>query len=114
MDPHVIFNNFNNLYSISIYRPEHLKATVKKLKTVLHYLFKGSKSDKVLLAKEVDMIRNYIGLETIRYGDRLNVSFEPEGSMHGLMIAHLILYSFVENCFVHGADVNPLKSWIKI
>ncbi|MEA3460546.1 MAG: hypothetical protein U9R49_01620, partial [Bacteroidota bacterium] len=28
MDPHVIFNNFNNLYSISIYRPEHLKATV--------------------------------------------------------------------------------------
>jgi len=114
MDPHVIFNNFNNLYSISIYRPEHLKATVKKLKTVLHYLFKGSKSDKVLLAKEVDMIRNYIGLETIRYGDRLNVSFEPEGSMHGLMIAPLILYSFVENCFVHGADVNPLKSWIKI
>lgn len=114
MDPHVIFNNFNNLYSISIYRPEHLKATVKKLKAVLHYLFKESKSDKVLLAKEVDMIRNYIGLETIRYGDRLNVSFEPEGSMHGLMIAPLILYSFVENCFVHGAGENPKKSWIRI
>jgi len=114
MDPHVIFNNLNNLYSISIYRPEHLRATVKKLKSILHYLFNESKSDKVMLAKEVEMIRNYIGLETLRFGDRLKVSFEHEGSMQGLLIAPLILYSFVESCFVHGADENPMKSWIRI
>ena len=30
MDPHVIFNNFNNLYSISIERPELSKANGKK------------------------------------------------------------------------------------
>jgi LytS/YehU family sensor histidine kinase len=114
MDPHVIFNNLNNLYSISIYRPEHLKETVKKLKAILYYLFNESKSDKVMLVKEVDMIRNYIGLETLRFGDRLNVSFEQMGTMHGLTIAPLILYSFVENCFVQGVDENPLKSWIKI
>jgi len=114
MDPHVIFNNFNNLYSISIYRPEYLKKTVQSLKAILHYLFKESKSDKVLLAKEVEMIENYIGLETLRFGDRLKVSFEAEGSLHGLKIAPLILYSFVESCFVHGAGENPLKSWIRI
>ena len=114
MDPHVIFNNFNNLYSISIYRPEHLKPTVKKLKAVLHYLFNESESDKVLLEKEVEMIENYIGLETLRFGDRLKVHFESEGQMSGLKIAPLILYSFVESCFVHGAGENPRKSWIRI
>ena len=114
MDPHVIFNNFNNLYSISIYRPEHLKATVKKLQSILHYLFNESKRDKVLLEKEVEMIRNYIGLETLRFGERLRVYFEPEGQMHGLRIAPLILYSFVESCFVHGAGENPMESWIRI
>ena len=114
MDPHVIFNNFNNLYSISIYRPEHLKDTVKKLKAILHYLFNESKRDKVMLAKEVEMIQNYIGLETLRFGDRLKVSFEPEGPMNGLKIAPMILYSFVESCFVHGAGENPLNSWIRI
>ncbi len=114
MDPHVIFNNFNNLYSISIYRPEHLKATVKKLQSILHYLFNESKSEKVFLEKEVEMINNYIGLEKLRFGDRLKVYFEPEGQMHGLKIAPLILYSFVESCFVHGAGENPLKSWIRI
>lgn len=114
MDPHVIFNNFNNLYSISIYRPEHLQATVKKLKSILHYLFNESKRDKVLLEKEVEMIRNYIGLETLRFGDRLKVGFETEGQMSGLKIAPLILYSFVESCFVHGAGENLMKSWIRI
>ena len=114
MDPHVIFNNLNNLYSISIYKPELLRVTVKKLRSILHYLFQESKSEKVLLVKEVDMIRNYIGLETLRFGDRLNISFESEGPMQGLTIAPLILYSFVENCFVYGADENPLKSWIRI
>ncbi len=114
MDPHVIFNNFNNLYSISIYRPEYLKPTVKKLKAILHYLFNESKSEKVLLEKEVEMIKNYVGLEVLRFGDRLKVHFEPEGQMSGLKIAPLILYSFVEHCFVHGAGENPRKSWIRI
>jgi two-component system, LytTR family, sensor kinase len=114
MDPHVIFNNFNNLYSISIYRPEYLRPTVKRLKAILHYLFNDSKSEKVLLEKEVEMIQNYIGLEKLRFGDRLKVEFEPEGQLSGLKIAPLILYSFVENCFVSGAGENPLKSWIRI
>lgn len=114
MDPHVIFNNFNNLYSISIYRPEYLKSTVKKLKAILHYLFMESKSDKVQLVKEIEMIENYIGLEQLRFGERLKVDFSVEGSMQGLRITPLILYSFVENCFVHGAGEDPSNSWIKI
>ena len=114
MDPHVIFNNFNNLYSISIYRPEYLKSTVKKLKAILHYLFMESRSDKVQLINEIGMIENYIGLEQLRFGDRLKVDFSVEGSMRGLRITPLILYSFVENCFVHGADKDPSNSWIKI
>jgi len=114
MDPHVIFNNFNSLYSISLYRPEYLKSTVKKLKSILHYLFSESKKEKVLLAKEVEMIENYIGLEKLRYGERLNITFRTEGNTQGIMIAPLILYSFVENCFVHGAGEDPRKSWINI
>ena len=114
MDPHVIFNNFNNLYSISIYKPEYLKSTVKKLKSLLHYLFTESRSDKVLLVKEIEMMENYIGLEKLRYGDRLNIFFKTEGRMEGFRIAPLILYSFVENCFVHGAGEEPRRSWIKI
>jgi sensor histidine kinase YesM len=113
-DPHVIFNNFNNLYSISIYRPKILPATIKKLKSILNYLFLESRQQKVLLVREVEMIENYIGLEELRYGERLKVSFRSEGDMEGLKIAPLILYPFVENCFEHGAEEDPHQSWIHI
>lgn len=114
MDPHVIFNNFNSLYSISLNRPEHLGSTVKKLKSVLHYLFNESKHEKVLLSKEIEMIENYMGLEELRFGERLQISFEMEGNPRGLKIAPLILYPFVENCFVHGAGEETDRSWIRI
>jgi len=114
MDPHVIFNNFNNLYSISINRPEILGYTVKCLKAQLHYLFHESKQEKVLLSKEVTMIGNYIGLEKLRFGERLEVDFNVDGDLHGLKIAPLILFDIVENCFVHGAGEDPKKSWIRI
>jgi sensor histidine kinase YesM len=114
MDPHVIFNNFNNLYSISIYRPEYLESTVKKLKSLLHYLFTDSKSSEVLLSREVEMIRNYMGMEKLRYGERLDSTFQVDGKLDGLSISPLILYSFVENCYVHGAGEDPENSWIRI
>ncbi len=67
-----------------------------------------------MLVKEVEMIKNYIGLETLRFGDRLKVSFESKGPMNGLKIAPMILYSFVESCFVYGAGENTMKSWIRV
>lgn len=114
MDPHVIFNNFNSLYSISLNRPELLGGTVTRLKSVLHYLFRESKLNKVSLSREIEMIENYIGLEALRFGERLKVSYEVEGSPEGLQITPLILYPFVENCFVHGAGEDPDQSWIDI
>lgn len=114
MDPHVIFNNFNSLYSISLNRPELLKSSVKKLKSVLHYLFRESKLKKVSLSREIEMIENYIGLEELRYGDRLKIDYQVEGNPGDMIIAPLILYPFVENCFVHGAGEDPDRSWISI
>jgi len=114
MDPHVIFNNFNSLYSISLNKQALLGETVKKLQSVLHYLFRESKFGEVELSREIEMIENYIGLEKLRYGERLDVKYEMEGKPQGLKIAPLILYPFVENCFVHGAGEDPDHSWIHV
>ncbi|HER08510.1 MAG TPA: hypothetical protein ENO20_06325 [Bacteroides sp.] len=114
LNPHIIFNNFNSLYSISIYKSEHLRSTLVKMKAIFHYLFCESKLEKVPLAREIDMIENYIGLEKLRFGERLRITFTSEGNFQNLRIAPLILYSFVENCFVHGAGNEPGEAWISI
>jgi hypothetical protein len=114
LDPHVIFNNFNSLYSISIYKKAYLAPTVRKLRSILYYLFRESRLEKIPLVREIDMIENYIGLEQLRYGERLQVTFAAEGNFQNLRITPLILYSFVENCFVHGAGEDTSNSWIDI
>ena len=60
------------------------------------------------------MIENYIGLEALRFGERLKIKYEMQGNPEGLKIAPLILYPFVENCFVHGAGEDPDRSWIDV
>ncbi|MBN2698344.1 MAG: histidine kinase [Bacteroidales bacterium] len=114
LDPHIIFNNFNNLYSISITRPELLSSTIKKFKLVLEYLFVEKKDAKVSLKKELNMIENYIGLELLRFGERLQVNYEISGNPESLKIAPLLLYPFVENCFEHGPGMDTDASWIDI
>lgn len=114
LDPHVIFNNFNSLYSISISRPGHLAPTVKKIKSILYYLFMESREEKIQLGREIEMIENYIGLEKLRFGERLDVQVMKTGETDRLKIAPLILYSFVENCFVHGAGQDTRRPWIRI
>lgn len=114
MDPHVIFNNFNNLYSISINRPELLACTVGSIKYILNYLFLESKQFQVPLDKEVRMIEHYIGLEKLRYGEQLKISYSLEGEAGNLQVAPLILYPFVENCFVHGAGEALAGGWVEV
>ncbi len=114
MDPHMIFNNFNSLYSISIYRPELLQNTVKSLRQIMYYLFRESRHEQIPLAREIEMISNYIGLERLRYGDRLTISFHKNGETGNHVIAPMILYSFVENCFEKGIFDSASHSWIRI
>ncbi|MFZ5938943.1 MAG: sensor histidine kinase [Bacteroidota bacterium] len=114
LDPHVLFNNLNNLYAISLSTPEKLEPQLVKLKSVLHYIFEESRVPFVYLREEVLMIRNYIGLEKLRYGDRLKLEFTVEGVAGDLQVVPLILFSFVENCFEHGCSAETGPSWINI
>jgi LytS/YehU family sensor histidine kinase len=81
---------------------------------VLEYLFLERKDQPVSLKQELRMIENYIGLEQLRFGDRLRVSYEVEGNPEGIRIAPLLLYAFVENCFENGAGMDMNTAWINI
>jgi len=114
LDPHVLFNNLNNLYSISISSPEKLESQVVKLRSILNYILKDSRQSHVALRNEILMIRNYIGMEKLRYGERLKLEFTVEGVPGKDRIVPLLLFSFVENCFEHGSSTETGSSWINI
>ena len=60
------------------------------------------------------MISEYINLEKIRYGNKLNVHLQTPDIVGDVFIAPLLLLPFVENCFKHGASNMLLNPWINL
>ena len=70
--------------------------------------------DKVLLKKELTMLRDYMTLEKIRYGNQLELNLDLPDDTDGLMIAPLLLLPFAENAFKHGTSQVIDQPWISI
>ncbi|WP_439880064.1 sensor histidine kinase [Pontibacter sp. MBLB2868] len=112
--PHFLFNTLNSLYSLTLKKADNAPEVVLKLSSLMDYMLYDANAAKVPLEKELDYIKNYIALERIRYGARVDVQFTESGSIAGNQIAPLILLPFVENAFKHGVSTETKNAWIRI
>ncbi|AXT20057.1 sensor histidine kinase [Flavobacteriaceae bacterium AU392] len=113
-NPHFLFNTLNNLYSLTLEKSEKAPEVVLKLSDMLDYMLYRCKDPEVPVKQEIDLIQDYIDLESLRYGNKLTLSFTHHLHDPNVMIAPLILISFVENAFKHGASNNLNNSVINI
>lgn len=102
IQPHFFFNTLNNLYSLTLQKSDLAPEVVLKLSSLMSYMLYESGAPLVPLQKEIGNLENYIGLEQLRFGNRLSLSFEKKGSMEAVHIPPLLLLAFVENSFKHG------------
>ncbi len=112
--PHFLFNTLNNLYALTLKKSDLAPQVVLKLSHLLNYILYECNVRYVSLDKEIEMLKNYIELEKIRYGERLKIEFDIEGSLVGKSIAPLLLLPFVENSFKHGISGSLENPWIHI
>jgi two-component system LytT family sensor kinase len=112
--PHFLFNTLNNIYSFSLNRSPLAASLVLKLSDTLRYMITECESPLVPLEKELKMLKDYIGLESVRYGTRLNVDMSITGDASNKKIAPLLLIPLVENSFKHGTSQMLKRPWIKI
>ena len=85
-----------------------------KLSDLLSYMLYQCNDPLVPLDNEIRCIENYIGLERIRYGQRLDVVLEVSGLTTNMRIAPLLLIPFVENCFKHGPSPELRQAWVSL
>jgi Histidine kinase len=112
--PHFLFNTLNNIYSQSQIESPKSSKMIMELSDMLRYiLYEGSKQ-LVPLAKELQMIMEYINLEKIRYGNKLDIHYLISDKTTDVFIAPLILLPFIENCFKHGASNMLENPWINL
>ena len=112
--PHFLFNTLNNIYSFIINDSPAATEAIKKLSTLLRYIIYECNQPLVKLEKELRMIRDYIDLEKIRYGESFNMSLQIQGNAINKMICPLLLIPFLENSFKHGASQMLTHPWVNL
>jgi len=112
VQPHFFFNTLNSLYALTLKGSGQAPGMVMRLSDLMHYMLYEAGADKVELTDEIKYLENYIGIEQMRFSDRLDLSFQYSGDIAGKMIAPLILLTFVENAFKHG--IGEDAGWITI
>jgi two-component system LytT family sensor kinase len=116
VQPHFLFNTLNNLTSVSIQQPDKMPNLLQRLAGLLSYQLHESHKDSVPLSKEIAYLQDYISLEQIRYGERLDIqtNFNYLSASGEIRVPPLLLLPFVENAFKHGAAQTEGACWIQI
>lgn len=112
--PHFLFNTLNNIYSFT----QNTSLTASKLVTglsdMLRFILYECNQPLVPLSKELKMINDYVELEKVRYGNKLDLHLDLPENTNNLSIAPLLLLPLVENCFKHGASHMLEQPWISL
>ena len=112
--PHFLFNTLNNIYSFSLNQSPQAGTLVRKLSGMLSYMIQECDEKVVPLEKELELIQDYMGLEKVRYGNRLDMQVEVNGNYENKLVAPLLMIPFAENCFKHGASMMRGKQWMHL
>lgn len=105
LNPHLILNTLNNLYSLALEKSEQTPKVVLMLSNILRYSLYEAEVSAASLEREIEILHSYIALQEIGIGERTDISFEIEGSPGDRQIAPLLLLPIVENAFKHGSAV---------
>jgi len=110
--PHFLFNTLNNLFAHTLRHSNDAPRIVVKLSDLLRFMIYDSRRDLIPLEEEIQLIRNYIDLEGLRYGSEMNCRLDIKGNIAGLYIRPLLLIPLIENAFKHGMSQQTGGKWI--
>jgi hypothetical protein len=104
LNPHFLFNTLNSLIALTRKDAKAAETALMRFSDMLRYVLdtKRGVADRVTLREELDFVRDYLALETLRMGPRLRLDWEIAEETLDDEIPPLTLQPLVENCIVHG------------
>ena len=111
--PHFLFNTLNS--AIALVRAEPLKA--EAVLEDLSELFRSALADpaeSVTLEQEITLAQRYLAIETVRVGERLQISWQLDPDAAQAKLPPLLLQPLVENAVKHGVEPSALGAQVKI
>lgn len=107
LNPHFIFNCMNSIRALIDESPANAKVAVTQLSNMLRNTLLMDKSKEIFLKDEINLVKDYLNLEQIRYEERLAFEFKIGEDTVGCLIPPFIMQSQVENAIKHGLSNTP-------
>jgi two-component system, LytTR family, sensor histidine kinase AlgZ len=115
LQPHFFFNTLNNIYALIDRKPELAKDVLHKLSKLMRYVLYHAEDTIVPLRSEIEFLKNYIDLMSIRISSNIDVKFEFQEIVSEIKVPPLLFISLVENAYKHGIDATlPGHIFIKM
>ncbi len=106
IEPHFLFNTLSNVISLIDTDPQKSKRLLESLTDFLRASLKRSTDIHQHLRNEISLIRNYLAILQIRFGQRLNYTINVADGIDDCAFPPLLLQPLVENAVTHG--IEPL------
>jgi two-component system, LytTR family, sensor histidine kinase AlgZ len=112
--PHFLFNTLNSISSLIPSDPKRAEDTVGKLASLLRFSINANQSSLVSLDQELKIVRDYLEIESTRFGPRLRYDISVPNNLGAVRVPPLALQTIVENSIKHVAAQRTAPVLINI
>jgi LytS/YehU family sensor histidine kinase len=102
INPHFIFNSLNSIRALVDENPKRARRAITELSNILRSSMQAEKSETVTLERELDIVKDYLALEQMRFEERLKIEFEIDEDTLQHPVPPMMLQTLVENAIKHG------------
>jgi hypothetical protein len=114
LQPHFLLNSLNSILALIKHDASQAQHMVTRLAALLHSVFDRLDERLVPLTPELEMIRNYLEIEQIRFQDRLRFTIEVDDEAGTVLVPPLLLQPLVENAMRHGIEPHARPGEIRV
>jgi len=116
LNPHFLFNTLNSLLLLVRRDPDRAEAALLGFSRMMRYVLDSTRlpDARVTLREELGFVRDYLALEQLRLGARLQVEWDVAPNAEDEALPPLTLQPLVENAVAHGLSPQVAGGALRI
>ncbi len=114
INPHFIFNALNSIRALVDENPERARTAITELSNILRSSMQSEKLETVPLERELNIVKDYLALEHIRFEDRLQIEYDIDEDTLDQPVPPMMLQILVENAIKHGINKHKMGGLVKV
>jgi sensor histidine kinase YesM len=114
INPHFIFNALNSIRALVDENPERARTAITELSNILRSSMQTEKAETTSLERELNIVKDYLALEHIRFEDRLRIEYDIDEDTLDQPVPPMMLQTLVENAIKHGIGKQKEGGLIKV